>query len=145
MNKIKFILLMLLFILGSWFFWSHVKLVDASTIVFKTIAYEAGGESIYGQYLVATVIRVRMQERNIDADAVCLQPWQFSCWNPKEKRRILTKKELENAKIAWEESINSDLKINLYHTEDILPYWVKSNKVKFVLKEGSHLFYYESR
>ena len=55
-------------------------------IVAKTLWGEARGEGEQGMRAVAWVIRNRaMDDRWPDAPLkVCLQPWQFSCWNKED-------------------------------------------------------------
>ena len=50
-------------------------------VVAMTILGEARGEGKAGMYAVATVINTRAINREITPRQVCLQPWQFSCWN----------------------------------------------------------------
>ena len=50
-------------------------------VVAMTILGEARGEGEAGMYAVATVINQRVINRNKTPRQVCLQPWQFSCWN----------------------------------------------------------------
>lgn len=54
----------------------------------KTIIGEAREESFRGQVAVAWVIRNRAQDPGWwggpDWESVCLEDWQFSCWNDKQ-------------------------------------------------------------
>lgn len=59
-------------------------------IVAKTLWGEARGEGRDGMHAVACVIRNRKQRRHRGLDsysAVCLSPWQFSCWNAGDANR----------------------------------------------------------
>jgi spore germination cell wall hydrolase CwlJ-like protein len=47
----------------------------------RTIWGEARGEPFDGMLAVAWVIVNRAKRRNMSIRDVCLQPWQFSCWN----------------------------------------------------------------
>jgi len=47
----------------------------------QTIRGEARGEPFEGQLAVGWVIRNRSRVRNMAIRDVCLQPFQFSCWN----------------------------------------------------------------
>lgn len=51
-------------------------------VVALTLYGEARGERVEGKVAVACVIRNRVLEKRFGADykAVCLAPWQFSCW-----------------------------------------------------------------
>ena len=56
-------------------------------VVAMTILGEARGEGKAGMYAVATVINTRAINRNKTPRQVCLQPWQFSCWNESDVNR----------------------------------------------------------
>jgi len=56
-------------------------------VVAMTILGEARGEGKAGMYAVATVINQRAINRNKTPKQVCLQPWQFSCWNESDVNR----------------------------------------------------------
>ena len=112
-------------------------------IVCETIAREASGESFEAQVWVASVIKTRMQERRKTAEEVCLEKWQFSCWNPGVKQKPRTKKELETARRAWEKAEANGA--NLYHDLSVLPYWAESSKVTFLIQIDRLKFYRERR
>ena len=57
-------------------------------IVADTIYMEARGEGEHGQRAVATVIYNRAKNTGKTFEAVCLQPFQFSCWNASKTRKI---------------------------------------------------------
>ena len=56
-------------------------------IVAMTILGEARGEGYAGMYAVACVIKQRSINRKLTPAQVCLERWQFSCWNEKDKNR----------------------------------------------------------
>ena len=56
-------------------------------IVAQTILAEARGDGRGGMYAVAACIKVRAQKRNLSFKQVCLQPYQFSCWNKNDPNR----------------------------------------------------------
>ena len=56
-------------------------------IVAQTILAEARGDGRGGMYAVAACIKVRAQKRNLSFKQVCLQPYQFSCWNKSDPNR----------------------------------------------------------
>ena len=56
-------------------------------IVAQTILAEARGDGRAGMYAVACCIKVRAQKRNLSFKQVCLQPYQFSCWNANDPNR----------------------------------------------------------
>ena len=63
-----------------------------SDIVAMTILGEARGEGKAGMYAVACVIAQRSIEwkrngKSITPKQVCLQDWQFSCWNKNDPNR----------------------------------------------------------
>jgi N-acetylmuramoyl-L-alanine amidase len=49
-----------------------------------TLYGEARGERVEGKIAIACVVRNRINAKRYgkDAKAVCLAPWQFSCWKP---------------------------------------------------------------
>ncbi|ODM98103.1 Spore cortex-lytic enzyme [Orchesella cincta] len=50
-------------------------------VLSKTIYEEARGEPEVGQEWVGHVIMNRARQRGISIAEVCLQPYQFECWN----------------------------------------------------------------
>jgi N-acetylmuramoyl-L-alanine amidase len=58
------------------------RLTDLETLAL-TLWGEARGESIVGKLAIACVIRNRSLARNLTIKEVCLQPMQFSCFQPK--------------------------------------------------------------
>lgn len=60
-------------------------------IIADTLYLEARGEGEHGQRAVATVIYNRAKNTGKTFDAVCLQPFQFSCWNGYKTRKIVPK------------------------------------------------------
>lgn len=60
---------------------------DDKIIVAKTILAEARGEGRAGMYAVAACIKVRAKNRGLSYAQVCLQPYQFSCWNANDPNR----------------------------------------------------------
>lgn len=57
-----------------------------------TIIGEARGERIEGQVAVGSVIRNRMTNNPAkyhSLTTVCLEPWQFSCWNKNDPNRVI--------------------------------------------------------
>ncbi len=66
----------------------------ALDILARTLWGEARGECETGRRAVAWVVRNRAQRAPAygwpaAVDAVCLQPWQFSCWNANDPNRAL--------------------------------------------------------
>lgn len=59
------------------------------TILIKTIWGEARGETALGKMAVCWVIlnRVARPQWGNSIESVCLQPWQFSCWNKNDPNR----------------------------------------------------------
>ena len=56
-------------------------------VVAQTILAEARGDGRAGMYAVAACIKVRAQKRKLSFKQVCLQPYQFSCWNAGDPNR----------------------------------------------------------
>ena len=115
-------------------------------IVVETIAREASGESFEAQVMVAQVIITRSRERRMTYDQVCLQKWQFSCWNKGTKQKKRTMRELRIAQKAFKSALGSTLLPKVTHHYDTsikAPYWAKS--MQFVCQIGKLKFYYEER
>src|SRR5215471_9766039 len=55
--------------------------LDQITVTALTVAMEAAGESYEGKLGVAYVISNRARNDNKSLSDICLQPYQFSCWN----------------------------------------------------------------
>ena len=68
----------------------HVLHASAG-VVANTLYFEARGEPERGLRAVATVIYNRAQNKGKTFEAVCLQPFQFSCWNTSKTRKIVPK------------------------------------------------------
>lgn len=66
-------------------------------ILAKTLYGEASANNVKDAEAIASVIlnRVKLKNWPNQIDAVCLQPWQFSCWNKEYRSRI------DNAKGKW--------------------------------------------
>ena len=104
----------------------------SSDIIATTLILEAGGEYSAGSMqAVHEVIINRSAKRNLSAAQVCLQPYQFSCWN---SGNLATK-----LAIAASEPTNLTHGADHYHADYCDPYWNKSMKVTIVI--GRHIFY----
>lgn len=128
-----FVLMMLLIAVSAF----------AESVPVETIAYEASGECFEAQVWVASVIISRAKERGLSFSEVCLQPYQFSCWNKGAKLKPRTGKELKVARRAWEEALKDPYSVNMYHDVSVTPYWAK--KCELVQKIGRLVFYRERR
>lgn len=68
---------------------------EAIDTLARTLYGEARGEKVRGLEAVACVILNRVDKAlkrggywwGADVEAVCLRPWQFSCWNPNDPNR----------------------------------------------------------
>ena len=108
-------------------------------IVAATIILEAGGEySPNALQAVNEVIQNRSIKRGIAPSEVCLQRFQFSCWNikPKAQRHPRYSQALQ---IALSLPTNYTNGADHYHPDYCLPYWAKSMTV--TVKIGRHIFY----
>ena len=118
-------------------FLASIAYADESAI--KTIAYEARGESLEGQIMVASVIKTRMDQSKRTAREVVFKPYQFSCWKdgkPSQKAK-LSQKAINTASRAWNEAKVG--KYNHYCRYDCRPSWIKAAKSS--LRVGNHIFY----
>ncbi len=120
----------------------------ADHTVALTVLAEARGEGQRGMAAVACVIRQRAENRGLSFKQVCLQKWQFSCWNGKEIKDLTHLLDEPQAKYAlWLEANMDKLKpealgyANHYHATWMreLPYWAKGKKPAKIV--GQHAFY----
>jgi spore germination cell wall hydrolase CwlJ-like protein len=131
-------LLMLLLILPSQL---------SAGVVALTILAESMGEKEAGMSAVACVISQRAINRNLTPEQVCLQKWQFSCWNGKSESDLEHLYKTPQAKYALYLEANIDrmnrAKIGYadhYYASYIKPpYWAKGRKP--VAQLGRHIFY----
>lgn len=145
---------------SSWFFMPLVILIvfcatqakgekyTPQEIVAITILAEARGEGKSGMYAVACVMSQRMKERKKTSAQVCLQPYQFSCWNKNDPQRPHLRKLLKHKLAPYAMALAKDIKsldltftakANHYHTKRVSPYWSKGKRpVKII---GNHLFF----
>ena len=114
-------------------------------VVTATIILEAGGEYHVGALeAVYEVIMTRAEKRKKTPAQVCLQKWQFSCWNG-----MVVEDQIAKAKKhpRWEiaqnilgRTTNYAKGADHYHADYIdTPYWAKSMKKTAVI--GRHIFY----
>jgi len=131
-------LLMLLLILPSQL---------SAGVVALTILAESRGEGRDGMAAVACVISQRAINRNLTPEQVCLQKWQFSCWNGKSESDLEHLYKTPQAKYALYLEANIDrmnrAKVGYadhYYASYIKPpYWAKGRKP--VAQLGRHIFY----
>ena len=114
-------------------------------VVIATIILEAGGEYHVGALeAVYEVIMTRAEKRNMSPADVCLQKWQFSCWNG-----MVVEDQIDKAKNhpRWHiaqnilgKETNYTKGADHYHANYIdPPYWAKSMKKTTAI--GQHIFY----
>ena len=116
-------------------------------IIAITILAEARSEGPDGMWAVAAVINQRMLDRNLSAKEVCLQKYQFSCWNGKKVSDLKHLLKIPQAKTALylAENIHqidrSKTKFANHYYADYIkaPYWAKGKKP--TVKIGKHIFY----
>ena len=118
---------------------------DANDVVTATIILEAGGEYHVGALeAVYEVIMTRAEKRKKTPAQVCLQKWQFSCWNGMVvEDQIAKAKEHPRWQIAQNilgKETNYVKGADHYHADYIdTPYWAKSMKKTAAI--GRHIFY----
>jgi|SRR6056300_526419 len=116
-------------------------------IVALTILAEARGEGRDGMGAVAAVIAQRAINRKLTPEQVCLQKWQFSCWNGKVESDLqhLYKSPMAEFALYLERNIGSMNRAKAgfadhYYADWIkAPYWAKWKKPVKVI--GRHKFY----
>jgi len=124
-----------------------------SDIVAMTILGEARGEGKAGMYAVACVIAQRSIEwkrngKSITPKQVCLQDWQFSCWNKDDPNRnklpILLKTHQHAAYAKMLASNLNNLQRSYVNNADHYCHvnthrkWTRGNTIKVI---GKHKFY----
>lgn len=134
--------------------WDQMDEVQAATdVVARTIWAEARGEGEAGMKAVASVIANRRRSPRWPNDwrGVCLQPWQFSCWNLGDPNRTLAVNvTLDNLAFQRAWSIAGDAVLGRladvtggathYHSRFInAPYWTKGAEKTASI--GNHDFY----
>lgn len=115
-------------------------------VLTKTIYEEARGEPEEGQEWVGHVINNRSKQRGLSIADVCLQPYQFECWNGRSPSNMQIR-EPGRYKIA--ERIARDVMNRSYDPTGGCDHynnpkkenadWVRN--VQFVKKIGDHHFY----
>ena len=127
---------------------TNTKLTHETKIVAATILAEARGEGCGGMYAVAAVIAQRAFERKRTPKEICLQPYQFSCWNGKTLKSLEHLLKVPQADYAI--ALAKNIKLlsrdyvgfaNHYHATWMKkkPYWAKGKKPVKVI--GQHAFY----
>ena len=117
-------------------------------VIAITILAEARGEGKRGMYAVACVISKRIKERKKTGAQICLQPWQFSCWNENDPQRLHLRKLLLHELAPYAITLAKNIKhldltftaqANHYHTKTVNPYWSKGKRP--VATIGNHVFF----
>lgn len=121
-------------------------------VVTKTIWAEARGEPEAGKDAVALVIKNRAIKRKMSPAMVCLQKWQFSCWNPDDPNyKLISDPNRDISTIDWGECLDSFQYVfgadpkdftkgaTHYHTQAIKPKWAEGKEPCYVV--GNHIFY----
>ena len=120
-------------------------LAEDYTIVASTLILEAGGEYAEGAMeAVNEVIHNRSIKRRITPSEVCLQPWQFSCWNSGNIEGLILKAQShprykKALQIAKGDRSNLTDGADHYHATYVNPYWAKS--LQRTVRIGRHIFY----
>tara|TARA_B100001093_G_scaffold101036_1_gene93192 strand:+ start:26 stop:472 length:447 start_codon:yes stop_codon:yes gene_type:complete len=125
---------------------SQSKIRFSDEIVAATLILEAGGEYHDGAMeAVNEIIVNRAAKRNLSEAMVCLQKYQFSCWNDKDAQAGISKAMKhprwgEALRIVQSPTTDYTKGADHYHADYIKnPYWAKSMTV--TTKIGLHIFY----
>jgi spore germination cell wall hydrolase CwlJ-like protein len=140
----KLIIILIAFMCGN------LNAMTDSDIVTLTILAEARGEGEDGMSAVAQVILNRSRERGISCAKVCVQPWQFSCFNG-NKPTIERLNKFKNshvyeiashlaASLNFDRDVMPGFTANHYYAHSTIkpPYWAKGQKG---VKIKNHTFY----
>lgn len=144
---------------NAWEYTSHVKAYkehleenrdilckksETCELLAKTVLYEARGESVEGQRLVAEVVINRVNDDKFPdtVKGVVYQKHQFSFVADMHKQRNPSEKSLAIARKVAYDAINGKKtrKNNFlwYHSNKVSPSWSKGKKG---VKVGNHIFY----
>lgn len=118
----------------------------------RTLYGEARGQPLDGIIAVASVI-VNRARRGMYGDGpagVCLRPWQFSCWNPRDPNRVIIER-MQPGNFVFDvcRLVGSLVIRGLlpdptggathYHTKGVAPDWSRGKTPSAVI--GDHLFF----
>ena len=131
------------------------NLNEKEKVIAITILAEARGEGNAGMYAVACVIEQRARNRKLAPSKVCLQPWQFSCWNKNDKNRaklnnLIKTHQHKDYAITLAKNLHRLNRVyskgaDHYCTLEKKPYWAFNKKTKKWIKPvaiiGNHKFY----
>ncbi|MGH0002624.1 cell wall hydrolase [Pseudovibrio ascidiaceicola] len=134
-----------------------INVSRAVLVLARTLYGEARGESWQGKQAVANVVMNRVKSRRFPntIERVCLQPWQFSCWNENDPNsKVIANLQpghnsrfdqcIEIARSA-EQGLLTDVTggAEHYYASYIQqPYWVgKSPQSRMTTQIGVHKFY----
>ena len=118
----------------------------------RTLYGEARGQSLDGIIAVASVVvnRARRGAYGASPAAVCLRPWQFSCWNARDPNRAIIERVQPGDFIFDVCRLVASLAIRgllhdptggatHYHTKGVAPNWSRGKTPSAVI--GDHLFF----
>jgi len=122
----------------------HIDIL-ARTLYGESVPYNAED----AQAIASVVMnRVRMRNWPATVSEVCLQPYQFSCWNVSDPNRARIAKAsgdwfdrcIEIAKAAVEKRLDDPTNQSThYHTPRVTPKWSRNKKA--VYQTAGHLFF----
>jgi spore germination cell wall hydrolase CwlJ-like protein len=118
----------------------------------RTLYGEARGQPLEGIIAVANVI-VNRARRGVYGEtpaAVCLRPWQFSCWNARDPNRAIIERVAPGDFVFDVCRLIASLVIRgllhdptggatHYHTKGVAPDWSRGKTPSAVI--GDHLFF----
>lgn len=117
-------------------------------VVADTLYLEARGENPRGLRAVATVIYNRAKNTGKTFEAVCLQPFQFSCWNGSKTRKIAPKTRSDAKAYGLCLAIEKELLTgkfeplgewtHYYNPRLCSPKWARDGQLKTQI--GNHIF-----
>ena len=117
-------------------------------IVADTLYLEARGENPRGLRAVATVVHNRAKNTGKTFEAVCLQPFQFSCWNTPKTRKIAPKTRSDAKAYGTSLAIEKELLMgdfeplgewtHYYNPRLCSPKWARYGQSKTQI--GNHIF-----
>jgi spore germination cell wall hydrolase CwlJ-like protein len=131
---------------------------QAADVLARTLYGEARGETVRGKEAVAAVVLNRVKRARArggywwggTVEAVCLKPWQFSCWNendPNRKKALAATARNRTFQVCQRiarRAVTDGLKdptrgATHYHAKTVRPPWARGRTPSAVV--GNHLFY----
>lgn len=124
-----------------------VKLGNSTPVTMEEMCYhEAGNQKIDGKIYVVLSVLWRMEKRNLTAEQVISQPYQYSFFEDGKSDKTPDVETLKKCVVAIVIARLTKLKgvapkVTHYHADYCNPFPFWANELEFIAKIGQHLFY----